>query len=249
MHITSRFSYLRRTVSGNLCLVLLLLVATIECRAQQPGANPQPSDSSDKSKPSGGGETDGSHVFGFMPNHLTVEDPTSHPPALTVNQKFKYMAENTFDPFEFLIVGAVAGIGQARNDPKSWGQGGKAFGKRYAASFADQADWNFWVEAALPSLLKEDPRYYRMGQGSALKRTGYAISRIFVTRTDSGHVTFNFPEIAGAGISSVISNAYYPSDDRTLSKNLSRWGFLIAEDTVLNIFKEFWPDIHHHSSH
>ncbi|HLY62191.1 MAG TPA: hypothetical protein VKV95_15725 [Terriglobia bacterium] len=184
-----------------------------------------------------------------MPNHLTVEDPTSHPPALTVNQKFKYMAENTFDPFEFLIVGAVAGIGQARNDPKSWGQGGKAFGKRYAASFADQADWNFWVEAALPSLLKEDPRYYRMGQGSALKRTGYAISRIFVTRTDSGHVTFNFPEIAGAGISSVISNAYYPSDDRTLSKNLSRWGFLIAEDTVLNIFKEFWPDIHHHSSH
>lgn len=250
MQSNGRVSKFRNMFSAAGCLSLLLFVGlSTNAWAQQPGATSQPSTTTqDKPKPSGTEETNGSHVFGFMPNHLTVEDPTAHPPALTVSQKFKYMAENTFDPFEFFIVGAAAGIGQARNDPKSWGQGAKAYGKRYAASFADQADWNFWVEAALPSLFKEDPRYYRMGQGGALKRTGYALSRIWVTRTDSGHMTFNFPEIAGAGISSGISNAYYPSEDRTLSKNLSRWGFLVAEDTVLNVLKEFWPDIRHRIS-
>ncbi|HEV2350081.1 MAG TPA: hypothetical protein VG028_09585 [Terriglobia bacterium] len=249
MQSTGKARNLLEVIATAVCISLPFWVGlSINARAQQPGTTSQPSATPDKPKPSGTEETNGSHVLGFMPNHLTVEDPTSHPPVLTVNQKFKSMAENTFDPFEFLIVGAVAGIGQARNDPRSWAQGGKAYGKRYAAAFADQADWNFWVEAALPSLLKEDPRYYRMGQGGALKRTGYAISRIFVIRTDSGHSTFNFPEIAGAGISAAMANAYYPSENRTLSKNLSRWGFLIGEDTVLNILKEFWPDIRHHIS-
>jgi len=228
--------------------LLVLLVLGGIAWAQQPGSVPPQSASSDAVKPTNREQSTAGHVVGFIPNHLTVEDPMSHPPALTAKQKFSYMLENTFDPFEFGIVGAFAAVGQARNDPKSWGQGWGAFSKRYAASFADQADWNVMVEAALPSLLKEDPRYYRMGQGGVLKRTGYAVGRIWVTRTDSGHKTFNFPEIAGAGLSSGISNAYYPRENRTLSKNLSRWGMLLGEDTVLNIFKEFWPDIHHRIS-
>jgi hypothetical protein len=99
------------------------------------------------------------------------------------------------------------------------------------------------TEAVLPALLGQDPRYFRLGQGSFFKRTGYAVSRIWVIRTDSGEKTFNFSEILGAGISSGISNAYYPIEDRTASKNLSRWGILVGEDTVFNVLKEFWPDI------
>jgi len=99
------------------------------------------------------------------------------------------------------------------------------------------------TEAVVPALLKEDPRYFRLGTGGILKRTGYAVSRIWVTRTDAGGRTFNFSEIAGAGLSSAISNVYYPQEDRTLSKNLNRWGTMVAEDTVFNLLKEFWPDM------
>jgi hypothetical protein len=71
------------------------------------------------------------------------------------------------------------------------------------------------------------------------------MSRIWVTRTDAGGTTFNFSEIVGAGASSAISNLYYPAENRTLSKNLSRWGILVGEDTLFNLLKEYWPDIRH----
>jgi hypothetical protein len=104
--------------------------------------------------------------------------------------------------------------------------------------------------AAAPSLtcgfgLKEDPRYFRLGTGGFFKRTGYAVSRIWVTRTDAGGRTFNFSEIMGAGASAGISNIYYPREDRTMSANLSRWGVMVGEDTFFNLLKEYWPDIHH----
>ena len=101
------------------------------------------------------------------------------------------------------------------------------------------------TEAVVPSLLKQDPRYFRLGTGRFFKRSGYAMSRIWVTRTDAGDTTFNFSEIGGAGISSLISNVYYPPENRTLSKNLSRWGILVGEDTFFNLLKEYWPDIRH----
>ena len=164
---------------------------------------------------------------------------------LTVKEKFQLAIEDSFDPYAYPIAGVFAGLAQAQNDPKSWGQGWGAFAKRYVTSFADQTDENIMTEAVVPALLKQDPRYFRLGSGSFFKRTGYAVSRIWVTRTDTGATTFNFSEIAGAGVSSAISNVYYPSENRTLSKNLSRWGILVGEDTFFNLLKEYWPDIRH----
>jgi len=101
------------------------------------------------------------------------------------------------------------------------------------------------TEAVVPWLVKQDPRYFRIGQGSFWHRTGYAVSRIWVTRTDAGHKAFNVSEIAGAGIAATISNAYYPQDSRGVSDTFSRWGIFVGEDTAFNILKEFWPDMRH----
>jgi hypothetical protein len=140
----------------------------------------------------------------------------------------------------------LAGFGQSKNDPKSWGEESWGpFTKRYAASFADQTRENFMTEAVVPWSLKEDPRYFRLGTGGFFKRTGYAASRVWVTQTDAGHRTFNFSEILGAGASAGISNFYYPKENRTLSNNLSQWGVMVGEDTFFNLLKEYWPDIHH----
>jgi len=181
-----------------------------------------------------------------LPNYRTVEIPKLKTPPLTAREKFKLAGEDSFDPYAYVVAGAFAGLAQAQNDPKSWG--GESWGpyaKRYLASFADQTIENMMTEAVVPALLKQDPRYFRMGTGSFFKRAGYAVSRIWVTRTDSGGTTFNFSEIGGAGLSSAISNLYYPQENRTLSKNLSRWGILVGEDTFFNFLKEYWPDIRH----
>ena len=58
------------------------------------------------------------------------------------------------------------------NEQVRWGfgQGAAGYFKRFGASYADTADGNFWGNAVLPVLLKEDPRYYRMGSGSFVRR-------------------------------------------------------------------------------
>jgi hypothetical protein len=64
------------------------------------------------------------------------------------------------------------------------------------------------TEAIVPAATKEDPRYYTLGKGGFIKRTGYAVSRLLITKTDAGRNTFNISEIVGAGAAAGIGNAY-----------------------------------------
>ncbi len=238
----------RRVVLSKLCvpisvhslpLLVLLCMGNIAW-AQQPAPSSGAPTQADSTQPQN------DRIFGVLPNYRTVEIPKLQTPPLTAREKFKLAAEDSFDPYAYVVAGAFAGVAQAQNDPKSWGQESWGpFTKRYLASFADQTDENMMTEAVVPALLKQDPRYFRLGTGSFFKRTGYAVSRIWVTRTDAGGTTFNFSEIAGAGLASAISNLYYPPENRTLSKNLSRWGIMVGEDTFFNLLKEYWPDIKH----
>lgn len=226
-------------------LALLIFVHGYDvARAQESPASPSQVPSSSDSSSAAASQPKNDRIFDIIPNYRTVENPQFKMQPLTAKEKFKLAAEDSFDPYAYVIAGAFAGFAQAQNDPRSWKQ--ESWGppvKRYLAAFADQTDENMMTEAVVPALLKEDPRYFRLGAGSFFKRTSYAVSRIWITRTDAGGSTFNFSEIGGAGISSAISNIYYPAEDRTLSKNLSRWGVQVGEDTFFNLLKEYWPDI------
>jgi hypothetical protein len=101
------------------------------------------------------------------------------------------------------------------------------------------------LEAIVPTLTKEDPRYYTLGRGGFFKRSGYAVSRLFITRKDSRGPTFNFSEVVGAGAAAGISNAYYPSAQNQFVKTYQRWIGQIIQDGASNVAKEFWPDINH----
>ena len=99
------------------------------------------------------------------------------------------------------------------------------------------------TEGVFPSVLHEDPRYFKLTQGGFFQRTRYAISRIFVTRTDAGRTQFNYSEIAGNAMAAGISNLYYPAENRTAPNALAKWGTGVAVDTFYNLMWEFWPDI------
>jgi hypothetical protein len=238
---------LGRYRSFALCATMLLVVScgSSIVEAQQPApSGPQPSTNS-KPPPADSVQPKNDRIFGVVPNYRTIENPNIRMAPLSAKGKFKLALEDSFDPYAYVIAGAFAGFGQSKNNPKSWGEESWGpFTKRYAASFADQTSENFMTEAVVPWLLKEDPRYFRLGTGGFFKRTGYAVSRIWVTQTDAGHRTFNFSEILGAGASAGISNFYYPKENRTLSNNLSQWGVMVGEDTFFNLLKEYWPDIH-----
>ena len=199
-------------------------------------ANPQPVVSNDR-------------LFFALPNFLTVESTQKLQP-LTPQQKFKLVARSTFDPLEFPLYGLRAALMQAENRPSSYGQGLAGYGKRYALTFADCSVDNFVAGAVFPSLLHQDPRYYRMAQGPKRRRLAYAASRIFITRGDSGVEQFNYAEIiGGAAAASISAYGYHPPEDRSLGGAASMWGSQIAFHTLTLVIREFWPDIRRKLSH
>lgn len=196
--------------------------------------------SSGAGTPSG---TSNDRLFFALPNFLTVQNSANIPP-LTAGEKFKVVARGSFDPVQIVWYGALSGISQAEDSEPGYGQGAEGYGKRYGAYAADGTIENFFVGAILPSVLHQDPRYFQSGQGSFFHRTEYAVSRIFVTRSDAGHHEFNFSEIFGAAIASAISTySYHPRSDRTVDNTASVWGSQIGYDTITLVVKEFWPDI------
>ena len=118
----------------------------------------------------------------------------------------------------------------------------EGYAKRYATTYADFAIENLMTEGIFPTLLHQDPRYFRRQEGTRRSRLGYAVSRLFITRTDSGRNQFNYSEVVGAATSLAISNAYYP-DGRSLGNNLGRYALQLSFDAASNVLKEFWPDL------
>jgi hypothetical protein len=181
-------------------------------------------------------------ILGIFPNYRAVSADTQLPP-LTLKSEFWLATQDSFDYSSFITAGMLAGAAQARNSTKEFGQGARGFGRYYWHAVADQAVGNYMTETIVPSLTREDPRYYTLGHGGVFKRSGYAISRLLVTRTNSGGRTFNLSEIIGNGAGAGISDLYYPSQERTWTKTGQKWVTQIGLDGAFNILKEFWPDL------
>ena len=183
-------------------------------------------------------------ILGIIPNYRAVS-ANEHLPPLDFKGELWLATQDTFDYSDFIFVGALAGFDMAGKSQPTFGQGAEGYGKYYWHVFVDGGVENYMTEAIIPVVTKEDPRYYTMGKGGLIKRTSYAVSRLFITRTNSGGSTFNLSEIVGAGASAGIGNAYYPAQDNQWVKTYQRWGTQVGLDGVFNVLKEFWPDINH----
>lgn len=170
-------------------------------------------------------------------------------PPLTTGQKFHLFVKGSFDPFEYAAAGFQAGLGQATNEFPGYGQGAAGYGKRYGASIADQVSSNFFANFVYPSLLKEDPRYFRLGEGSIKHRILYSLEQEFVCHSDKGGLTFNWSNVLGAFTSGAISNAYYPSTDRGAGLTASRSAISLLYGAAGGLVDEFWVDIHNKLFH
>jgi hypothetical protein len=181
-------------------------------------------------------------ILWIIPNYRAVSANTQLP-RLSAKGKFWLATQDSFDYSSFVLAGILAGVGQAKNSTPQFRQGAAGYGRYYWHSMTDQAVGNYFTEAIVPTVTHEDPRYYTLGHGGFFRRTEYAVSRLLVTRTDSGGRTFNFSEIVGNGAGAGISNLYYPRQERTWTKTGQKWLTQVGIDGVFNVFKEFWPDI------
>jgi hypothetical protein len=181
-------------------------------------------------------------VLGVLPQFAVTSRQNA--PPLSPKEKFHLFAKSAFDPVTLGTVGFQAAISQATDEFPAYGQGAAGYGKRYGASLADEVSSGFWANFAYSSLLKEDPRYFRLGEGSGTHRVLYGVSQVFLCHTDKGGRSFNFANVLGAFTTGGISNAYYPDNERGLGLTVSRSAIALLYGGAGNLFDEFWPDIH-----
>jgi len=178
-----------------------------------------------------------------IPNFGAVNADTQLPP-LSTREKFVLAAQDSVvDYSSYTWAGILAGQAMLLNSDPELGRGVKGYGRYYWRTFTDGVSGTFFTEAIVPAITHEDPRYYTVGQGRFFRRTAYAISRAFVTKTDSGSTTFNWSEVAGNGLEAGLSNAYYPPQERGLNQTALNWGTQMESAVLNHVFQEFWPDI------
>ena len=180
-------------------------------------------------------------IFGIFPA-FNVSNQVS-PVPLTTGQKFHLFARSTYDPVTLIAPVLKVPILQAVEGDSGFGTGFGGFAKRYGVSLADGTSSRFFRQFLFPAMLKEDPRFFRRGQGNFGSRLGYSLSRLFVTRTDSGRNTFNWSRLLGSAASSSLSNAYYPESQRGKTTTLFSFGLSYLSEAGANVVKEFSPDI------
>jgi hypothetical protein len=182
-------------------------------------------------------------MFWLVPNFAAVNANTQLPP-LSTREKFVLAAhDSVLDYSSFTWAGILAAQAMALNSDPELGRGVAGYGRYYWRTFTDGVSGTFFTEAIVPALTHEDPRYYTMGQGGFFRRTGYAISRSFITKTDSGGTSFNFSEVVGNGLEAGLANAYYPPQERGLSQTTLNFGTQMESAVLNHFFQEFWPDI------
>lgn len=203
--------------------------------AQQGNASPFPADAQIPQT---------KRILGIIPNFRAVSANQKLSPQ-SVKEKFITATEDSFDYSALVLPAVLAGYSMATKATPEFHQGAAGYGRYFWHSYADQSIENYAVEFVVPALTHEDIRYYTLGKGGFFERTGYALSRVVITRSDAGTATFNSGEVIGAGAAAGISNLYYPASERTFGNTAQKWGVNVGVDAATFVFKEFWPDINH----
>lgn len=180
-------------------------------------------------------------VFGVIPNNRTTEGSLPYKP-ISTKRKISIAFKDSFDWPVYPTSGLFASLYQLDGQNPSFGQGMAGYARRLGTAYGDQVIGNMMTEGFMPSLLHEDPRYFRVNDGSKKSRLAKALLQILVTHTDSGGRTFNFSEWGGNAVAAAISNAYYP-DSRSATENLEKLLISCGTDALSNVLKEFWPDV------
>jgi hypothetical protein len=201
----------------------------------------QSADSQNQKDDSEGKQT--KRMLWVVPNFGAVDAHKQLPP-LSTREKFVLASRDSVTDYSsYTWAGILAGQAMLLNSDPELGHGIRGYGRYYWRNFVDGISGTFFTEAIVPAITHEDPRYYTMENGGFFRRTGYAISRAFVTKTDSGGTTFNWSEVAGNGLEAALSNAYYPPQERGPSQTARNWGTQMESAVLNHIFQEFWPDI------
>ena len=183
------------------------------------------------------------HIFWVIPAFQVSY--SGHFSPITPRRKFRDWAQGAYDPLGLGVRAVEAGTLEYSSSQGfcEYGMGFGNYMKCLGAMELDADDSSFLGDFVFAVWWRQDPRYFRLGHGGFRRRGLHAISRVFVTYNDAGKTVFSSSGLAGTEIAAMISNLYYPQQDRNVEHTVSRVGIGLADATLHNGAAEFWPDI------
>jgi hypothetical protein len=183
-------------------------------------------------------EQERQRVFGVIPNFYVSYVRKAAP--LKPKHKFELAWKSSTDPFTFVAVAMVAGFAQAGDHWSGYGQGAQGYAKRFGATYADVFTGTFIGGAILPSVLKQDPRYFYKGTGTKKSRLLHALANSVICKGDNGRWQPNYSSVLGNVAAGGIANLYYPANDHNTAGVIFGTALIrMGEMAVANIFQEF----------
>jgi Carboxypeptidase regulatory-like domain len=177
-------------------------------------------------------------ILGLLPNYFVTYDPDAAP--LTAKQKFELTWKGFIDPAAFIGTGVSAGVAQASNLYKGFGQGGRGYAKRYGADYAEFVTRRLLDKVVMPTIVKQDPRYFYKGTGTRRSRAWYALSRSVICRGDNKKAQFCYSSLISRFASGALTNLYFPPADRnSLEIVIEHAAIGVGGTAVGNLFQEF----------
>ncbi len=229
--------------SGHSGSAVALLFCTV-CAGQIAGQTTPPEPCQDpvaSGGPSVAPNSQPRHILGILPNYNASPCLSPYVP-ISARDKFKIASEDAFDPGAFAVAAFTGGAAQLSNSNRPFGQEVSGYGRYFGAAYGNHVIGDFLTEGLYPSLLRQDPRYFRKGAGSTLSRVRYAISRVVRTQTDAGGTAFNYSRMLGASSTVAISSLYY-AHHRDAERSAVQFSAQLGGAMAANILKEFWPDL------
>jgi hypothetical protein len=163
---------------------------------------------------------------------LSAQTPGTH--------QVRDFLRDTFSPLSLVRSAASAGIGQWRDSPRQWKQGGEGYGRRYASSYAQHI-----VAATLmfgsSSVLHENNRYVPSGQSSVGSRVRYALKSTFQARREDGARRISISRIGALAGASLISRLWQPQGTDRFRTAGVNFGTSIGAAMGFEVAREFWP--------
>ena len=216
----------RRAVLGVLLPVLTLATARVAAAQQTTTSAPTPPNS----------------VISPTPTQTTPA-PATFPQALTGRERWHLYLSDTFLSPGPYVVSLGAGLAfQAFNYPPEWRSGFRGFGRRSANQFGIDTVQNS-VHDGGEALLGYEPRYVPCRCRGGGRRVAHALEMTFLTYDQNGHKRFDFPQLAGAYGSGVLSTLWYPKRYTPQVQGIQtghlQFGFVMGT----NLFEEFRPEL------
>ena len=229
-------------------ILLLFAVLLIGSRAyaQNTPASPEPQNTPQESQRHAGKPEQIPPVALFvMLNRKSIVFPdiAATPEPLSPGKKFELFVDNSVSLHGLAGAAFGAGLAQAADRPRGYGQGGDGYAKRFGSSMARQASGNFFGTFALASALHQDPRFFPKRESTIGGSVKYSLERVVVTRNDQGRDVTNWSGLLGPLLAEGLANAYWPERERTAGQTFRRYGIDLGVRAGTNLLRQYWPSL------